>query len=96
VDIHITTRKCSLSDLEHQAAIDAAKGFEKFNTSIIRVDAIVEEGPLSKTCEYTVKIQGQLIVAKESAPEFGKAIHDAAQKIERQLSKIHDKMSKHQ
>ncbi|MBK7186705.1 MAG: HPF/RaiA family ribosome-associated protein [Ignavibacteria bacterium] len=40
-------------------------------------------------------MNGQLIVAKESAPDFGKAIHDAAQKIQRQLTKIHDKQTSH-
>lgn len=95
MDIHITTRHCTLTDIEHQAAVDAATHFEKFHNSIIRVDAIVDEGPLTKTCEFTVKINGQLIVAKESAPDFGKAIHDAAQKIQRQLTKIHDKQTSH-
>lgn len=95
MDIHITTRHCTLTDIEHQAAVDAAKHFEKFHNSIIRVDAIVDEGPLKKSCEYTVKINGQLIVAKESAPDFSKAIHDAAQKIQRQLTKIHDKQASH-
>ena len=95
VDIHITTRHCTLSDIEHQAAIGAAMHFEKYNSSIIRVDAIVEEGPLTKSCEYTVKIQGHLIVAKESAPDFAKAIHYASHKIQRQLTKIHDKQTSH-
>ncbi|MCX6139982.1 MAG: ribosome-associated translation inhibitor RaiA [Candidatus Kapabacteria bacterium] len=95
MDIHITTRHCTLSDVDHEAAIEAAKHFEKFYSTIIRVDAIVEEGPLAKSCEYTVKIAGQLIVAKESGPDFAKAIHDSAQKIQRQLTKIHDKQTSH-
>ncbi len=96
MDIHITTRKGSLTDQEHELAIESAKNFQKFHSSIVRVDAIIDEEPINKSCEYTVRIHGQLIVAKERGPDFSKAIHDAAQKVQRQLSKIHDKAAKHQ
>lgn len=91
MDIHITTRHCTLTEQEHEAAVEAAKHFEKYHGSILRVDAIVDADAQTKTCEFTVKIQGQLVVAKQSAADFTKAIHDSAHKIQRQLTKIHDK-----
>jgi len=91
VDIHVTTRHCTLTDLEHQSAVHMAEHFGKYNSEIVRVDAIIEDSSHTMSCEFTVKIPGHLIVSKESASDFGKAIHDAGQKISHQLMKIHEK-----
>lgn len=91
MDIHVTTRHCAITDAENTMVIETAKSFEKFGNSIIRVDAILDKGPLTKTCEFTVKVQGNLLVSHESAADFTKAVHDAGEKMQRQLSRIHDK-----
>ncbi len=89
MDIHVTTRHCTLTEEENDAAIAAAKQFEKFVDGIIRVDVICDENA-TKHVEYTVKVPGQKLVAKESGQHFSKIIHDAALKMQRQLSRLHE------
>jgi ribosomal subunit interface protein len=93
MDIHVTARHCAITEAENSTVIETAKSFERYGNSILRVDAIIDKGPLERVCEFTVKIQGQLLVAKESATDVTKAVHDAGEKIHRQLSRIHDKVS---
>lgn len=91
MDIHVTARHCKLTDDEHKAAVDAALHFEKFHDNIIRIDAILDEDT-HKSCEYTVRVHGHTIVARETTGEFTKAIHDAAEKVVRQLRKLKTRM----
>jgi ribosomal subunit interface protein len=93
MDIHVTARHCTITEAENTTVVETAMSFERYGNSILRVDAIIDKGPLDRICEFTVKIQGQLLVAKESAADVTKAVHDAGEKIHRQLSRIHDKVS---
>lgn len=93
MDIHITARHCQITDAEYENAVNTARRFEKFNQNIVRTDIIFDEVPLLKNCEITLRIHDHLLVAKEAAADFSKAVHDAGLKIERQLSKVHDKYS---
>lgn len=93
MDIHVTARHCTITDAENTTVIETARSFERYGNHILRVDAIIDQGPLDKICEFTVKIQGQLLVARESASDVTKAAHDAGEKMIRQLGRIHDKYS---
>jgi ribosomal subunit interface protein len=93
MDIHIKTRHCEITDAEYDSAVNAARRFEKFNHNIVRTDILFEEVPLNKSCEITLRIHDHLLVAKEVAADFSKAVHDAGLKMERQLSKVHDKLA---
>lgn len=95
MDIHITTRHFELQEDEYQLATEAAVGFEKFSNKITRVDVIIAHEPLGASCEFTVKLNGTIVVAKDENSDTKKSIHDAALKVHRQLSKIHDKAAKH-
>lgn len=93
MDVHINTRHCELTDLEHQAAVDAATHLQRFHSHIIRVDitAILDAGIVYS--EFSVHVPGHTVVTKEEGPDHTKAIHDAREKIERQLRKISDRMN---
>ncbi len=93
MDVHITTRHCQLSDEEHTAAVKAAEYLDRFHPSIIRVDVIAGEDAGNKFAEFTVKVQGHTVVAKEQAAEHVKAIHDAREKVARQLKKLSDRQN---
>lgn len=93
MDIHISNRHCTITDAEYDNAVTTVRRFEKFNLNIIRTDVLFEEVPLKKFCEITVRIHDHLLVAKETADDFTKAVHDAGLKMERQLAKVHDKFS---
>ncbi len=95
MDIHISTRHHELTDLEYTLTSEAAIGFEKFTKRITRVDVIISTEPLGVSCEFTVKLNGTVVVAKVEHEDATKAIHDAALKVHRQLAKIHDKAAKH-
>jgi len=91
MDVHITTRHTKLSDEEHQAAVSAAEHLERFHNQIMRLDIITSEEGDHKIAEFTARVQGQTIVAKEKASDHAKAIHDARDKIERQLKRLNDR-----
>ena len=92
MDIHITTRHCQLNDEEHQAAVSAAEHLSKFHPKIIRVDIIASEESGQKGAEFNVRVQGHSVVAKEKGSEHIKAIHDARDKVERQLKKLNERL----
>lgn len=92
MELHLTARHCKLNSDEHAAATEAAKNFAKFYDGIVRVDAVFDEAT-HKSCEYTVRVQGHTIVARESAENFFTAIHEASHKVVRQLRKLKTKMS---
>ncbi len=91
MDVHITTRHTKLSDDEHDAAVKAAEHLERFHSHIIRLDIIASEEGDQKVAEFTARVQGQTIVAKEQASELIKAIHETRDKIERQLKRLNDR-----
>lgn len=93
MDVHITTRHCQLSDEEHAAAVKAAEYIDRFYPNILRLDLIAGHDAGQKFAEITVKVQGHVIVAKESAAEHIKAIHDAREKVARQLKKLSERQS---
>ena len=91
MDIHITTRHTQLNDEEHDAAVQAAEHLSKFHPKILRVDVIASEESGIKEAEFTVRVQGHTLVAKEKNAEHMKAIHDARDKVERQLRRLNER-----
>lgn len=92
MDIHITNRRGKLTEDEHAAAVNAATRFEHYYDGIIRVDAILDDDEgINKECEFTVKIPDHMVVSHEKAHDFTRAIHDAAEKMVRQLTKLNDR-----
>ena len=92
MDVHITTRHFKISDAERDAAMQAAQHLERYHSNIIRVDIIAAEDSGVKSAEFAVRVQGHTIVAKEDGTEMSKAIHDAREKLERQLKKLNDRL----
>lgn len=92
MDIHITTRHCQLNEEEHDAAVRAAEHLEKFHPRIIRVDIIASEESGIKQAEFTVRVQGHTVVATEEGSDHIKSIHDARDKVERQLKRLNERL----
>jgi putative sigma-54 modulation protein len=76
-------------DLEN-AALAAADGFAKFLDNIISTD-VVFKNEIDKTVEFTVRVQGNTLVAKDSSDDFYKSLNDASDKIIRQIHKFKTK-----
>lgn len=70
----------------HDEAVAVASGFSKFYDGIISTNVeFINE--VHKTCEITVHLQGNTLVAKEDSDDFHKSLHDASDKIIRQIMK---------
>lgn len=83
---NITFRHLKSQPELHDAAILAADNFNKFHDQIISTD-VVFKNDNEKTVEFTVRVQGNTLVAKESSDDFNKSLNDASDKIIRQLRK---------
>lgn len=97
METKFTARHFKASPELQQEAIDNARNFEKFYDGIISVDIVlVEESSREnlKSAEYIVHVQDHTIVAKETAEDYYKSIHAAAEKVVRQLRKLKTKASK--
>jgi putative sigma-54 modulation protein len=70
----------------HDAALEAAERFEKFYSGITSTD-IIFKNEANKVVEFTVRVNGNTLIAKESSDEFNKSLNEAADKMIRQLRK---------
>lgn len=91
MDIHITNRHGKLREDDHTAAVNAATHFQHYFEGIIRVDAILDDDGVEKQCEFTVKVPDHTVVAHEKGQDLSRVIHDAADKVVRQLTKLNDR-----
>jgi ribosomal subunit interface protein len=74
----------------HEEALNAATSFSKYYDSIISTNVeFINE--VHKTVEITVHIQGATLVAKEDTDDFSKSLHEASDKIIRQIRKYKTK-----
>lgn len=75
------------------AALEAAAKFEKFYDGITstKIEFSNEE---RKKVEFTVHVQGNTLVVKESSDDFLKSLKDASEKMIRQLRKRKTKITK--
>lgn len=74
----------------HDSAINLSAGFTKYHDGIISTNVeFINEA--IKTVEFTVHLQGTTLVAKDSSDDFHKSLHDAGEKIVRQIQKYKTK-----
>lgn len=82
----VTFRHVESSPALHDAAVESIKKFERFFNGITAANAefISDNG---KTVEFTVQVQGNTLVSKESSEDFTKSINLASDKMIRQIKK---------
>jgi putative sigma-54 modulation protein len=90
----VTFRHTESNPALHEAAMDAAKRFEKFNDRITSYKAEFTEENFNKIVEIEVRVQGNTIVAKETTDDFLKSLGSSEDKIVRQLRKRKTKEQK--
>lgn len=88
----VTFRHMKTDEALHDAAIYAAEKFEKFTDLITSIDVIFTNEN-SKEVEFTLRVNGNVIVAKESSDDFHKSLNEAEDKVIRQLKKYKEKLS---
>lgn len=80
----------------HDAALESAEKFKKFNNQIISTHIEFINEKSDKTVQFTVNAKGTILVAKDSSDDFQKSIALAEDKLIRQLRKLKTKILNHQ
>jgi len=87
----VTFRHVKTQPELQEAALEAAERFEKFYSGITSTD-IIFKNEADKIVEFTVRVQGNTLIAKESSDEFHKSLNEASDKMIRQLRKRKEKI----
>lgn len=85
---HTNTNHPKLQDDAHNAAMN----FNKYHEGIIATN-VEFINDVSKRVEITVQLQKATLVAKEDSDDFHKSLHNASEKIVRQIRKYKTKLS---
>jgi putative sigma-54 modulation protein len=94
MEIKVTARHFDAKPSLREEAISAAKKFERFYNNIISTEIILSFEKMHdsvKTAEFVVHVHDHTLVAKETSEDFSKSIHDGAEKMVRQLTKLKTK-----
>ena len=83
---NVTFRHLKANPNLQEAALDAADGFERFLDGIISTD-IVFKNDHDKTVEFTVRVQGNTLVVRESSDDFRKSLNEVSDKMVRKIRK---------
>jgi ribosomal subunit interface protein len=83
----VTFRHLKVNPDLNDAALEAAKRFEKFYDGITSIRTEFSEDNINKIAEFEVRVQGSTLVAKEDSDDFLKSLNGAEDKIVRQLRK---------
>lgn len=76
------------------AAQEAARKFEKFHDGVLSTNVEFIDDT-HKIVEFTVRLQGKTIVAKEHTDDFVKSLNASSDSIVRQIRKYKTKLSDH-
>lgn len=95
MEIQITSRHSKASQTLQDTITAELQRMEKFIDNITSCHVILDSEHVDKTVEITMNAAGHHIVANAKADNLGKAIDDALAKTERQLKKLHDKLTSH-
>lgn len=86
----ITFRHMKTNPELHETAVREADGFDKFLDNIISTD-VVFTNENDKIVEFTVRVKGDTLIARDRTEDFSKSLHSAADKMVRQLRKLKTK-----
>jgi len=95
MNVNITARHFKAKESTRDYIHERLDELTKYNENIIHADVILsyDKPPAdSKHCEIKLKLKERVLTAKETAPDFERAIDLAVVKIETQLYKFKDKI----
>ncbi len=94
MEVMVTARHFKASPELREEATKAARKFERFYDGIIRTEIVLANEKAAEPpnkVEFVVHITDHTLVVKEEGEEFEKLIHDASEKIVRQIRKLKTK-----
>lgn len=89
---NVTFRHLKSNPQLQDAAVVAAEKFERFFDGISSTD-IVFKNETDKIVEFTVRVNGNTLNAKEKSEDFSKSLNLASDKMVRQLRKWKTKIN---
>ena len=96
--ISLTARHYKASDKLKEYAHTEVRRLKKYYDGIIDCDIILDYEKPSKSlqiAEIAIKVYGQRLVAREKTEDIYKSIHQAVDKLERQVKKYKEKLRGH-
>lgn len=75
----------------HDKAIETSENFEKYFEDIVSSN-FEFDNQNDKAVKISVHVQGHTLVAEDSTDDFQKSLHEASDKIIRQLRKLKTKL----
>ncbi len=96
MEIKFTARHFDAKTDLREAALEAAKKLERFYANIVSTEIILSFEKMHdsvKTAEFIVHVSDHTLVSKEHSDDFLKSIHDGAEKMVRQLTKLKTKLA---
>ena len=73
-------------------AIEYAEGFEKYFDGVVSTNVEFLNETTDKEVHITTHLNGTTLVAESKSDDFGKSLHDASDKIIRQIRKYKTKL----
>ena len=95
MDIQITSRHEKASASLRQTIIDEFAKLEKYSDRITSCHVIIDSQRGMELLEVVLNMAGHTINATAKAGNIGKAVDEAIMKVQRQLSKINEKIKDH-
>jgi ribosomal subunit interface protein len=89
---NVTFRHLKSNPQLQDAAVGAAEKFERFFEGISSTD-IVFKNDTDKIVEFTVRVNGNTLIAKDGSEDFSKSLNLASDKMVRQLRKWKTKIN---
>jgi putative sigma-54 modulation protein len=90
----VTFRHMKAENDLNTAAQDAARKFEKFHDGVLSANVEFIDDT-HKIVEFTVRLQGKTLVAKEHTDDFMKSLNASSDSIIRQIKKHKTKLNDH-
>ena len=91
MNIHTTARHCDLTQDDRDFARTRMEKFQRFAKDIHEIHLVVTAERYLHVAEFTLRLKQRDVAVREEAPEPRRAIDLAADRVEQQLRRLHDR-----
>ncbi|MEJ2545751.1 MAG: ribosome-associated translation inhibitor RaiA [Calditrichaceae bacterium] len=95
MNIAITTRGYKAPDRLKSYIIEKLKRLDRFTERILHIEAILSYENLDQVVEFQLRLNNKKIIIKEKSDDVFKSIDLAIDSLERQVTKVKDKLKEH-
>lgn len=95
MNVSITTRGYKAPERLKNYLVDKLKRLNRFKDQIMDIDAIFSYEKLDQVVEFKVNLRKKQFIVKERSEDIFKSIDLAIDNVERQITKIKEKIREH-